>query len=324
MRKQKILITGANGQLGTALTKSLRKRYGVDSVITSDLSKTKEYPSLHEILDATDERCLNAIIEKYAITQIYHLAAVLSAKGEENPKQTWDINMNSLLAVFKSAVNYNIEKVFFPSSIAVYGSDVRKWATPQDASLNPTTVYGMTKSAGENWAQYYFLKHGLDIRSLRYPGIIGHDSLPGGGTTDYAVDIYYKAVNNEPFVCYLKNDAVLPIIYMEDAVRATVELMEAPKCEISIRTSYNLQAVSFTPSEIANSIKNYFPNFKISFRPDFRQKIAESWPNSLDDINARTDWEWYPEFKLDDITADMLTRLSKKKLNYKVELCTEQ
>lgn len=321
MGSQRILVTGANGQIGTVLAKALRKRYGDGAVITSDLSVKDGYPYEHELLNATDYYRMRSIVKKYGITQIYHLAAVLSAKGELNPVRTWDTNIKSLLTVLELAKEFGIDKVFFPSSIAVFGPDVRKWGSPQDAPLNPTTIYGMSKLAGEKWCQYFFSKYGLDVRSLRYPGIIGHESLPGGGTTDYAVDIYHKALKGKSFVCYLNQNETLPMIYMDDAVRATIELMEAPKCHISIRTSYNIQATSFTPKEIVESIRKYYPDFKVTYQPDSRQQIAESWPCSLDDRDAREDWSWSPKFTLKDITIDMLTKLSKNHKKISTEQC---
>lgn len=316
MRELKILVTGANGQLGTALVKALRHKFGIGAVITSDLNPATDEPSYHEILDATDGERLKDMVKKYNISQIYHLAAVLSANGEKNPDMTWDINMKSLMTVLRVAVENGLEKVFFPSSIAVFGSDVQKWSTPQNSGLNPSTVYGISKVAGENWALYYHTRYGLDVRSLRYPGIIGHQSMPGGGTTDYAVDIYHKAVQGQKFECYLKPDSSLPMIYMDDAVRATIQLMEAPKSKIKTRSSYNIQAVSFTPEEIGDSIKRHYPSFEAVYRPDFRQEIAESWPSSLDDLAAQEDWGWSPKYLLDDITEDMLKHLE---VNYSIK-----
>ncbi|MBU3025087.1 NAD-dependent epimerase/dehydratase family protein [Zobellia galactanivorans] len=322
MSKQKILVTGANGQLGTVLSKALIERYGNDSVITSDLRDKANSPNVHEILDATDTAGLKRVITTHGITEIYHLAAVLSAKGEEDPIRTWEINLKSLLSVLSVAAEHMLNKVFFPSSIAVYGGDIRKWDTPQDAPLNPSTVYGISKAAGENWANYYFTKYGLDVRSLRYPGIIGHESLPGGGTTDYAVDIFHKAVQGQKFDCYLHEDATLPMIYMDDAIRATIELMEAPKNCISIRTSYNLQAASFRPKDVAKAIRKFYPDFQIDYKPDFRQDIAASWPYSLDDSKAREDWKWRPQFQLKDIVAEMISELSKQYTKQGYKTCT--
>ncbi|WP_027137576.1 NAD-dependent epimerase/dehydratase family protein [Gaetbulibacter saemankumensis] len=312
MSKEKILITGSGGQLGSVLTEALKDKFGKNAVIATDLRQMENYEGIFELLDATDAVALEALIEKYKITQIYHLAAILSAKGEQNPLQTWDINLKTLFNVLEASVKYKIDKVFFPSSIAVYGDMATKSNTAQDEFLNPSTVYGISKAAGENWCQYYFLKYGLDVRSLRYPGVIGYQSLPGGGTTDYAVEIYHNAVKEEAFECYLKADAMLPMIFMDDTIRATIELMEAPKESITIRTSYNLAGVSFTPEEVVTSIKEHYPNFEVTYKPDFRQGIAEGWPSSIDDSFARNDWNWQPKYDLDAITAEMITQLKKK------------
>jgi threonine 3-dehydrogenase len=312
MNKDKILITGAGGQLGSVLAEALKDKFGVEAVIASDLRLIENYQGIFELLDATDPQALETIVTKHKITQIYHLAAILSAKGEQNPLQTWDINLKTLFNVLEVSVKYKIDKVFFPSSIAVFGDMASKVNTAQDDFLNPSTVYGMSKAAGENWAQYYFLKYDLDVRSLRYPGVIGYQSLPGGGTTDYAVEIYHKAVKQEPFECYLKDDAKLPMIFMEDTIRATIELMDAPKEAIKIRTSYNLQGISFTPQDIVTSIKKWYPDFQITYNPDFRQKIAENWPSSINDTSARNDWGWKPKYNLDAITEEMIHQLKKK------------
>ncbi|MDC1162123.1 NAD-dependent epimerase/dehydratase family protein [Tenacibaculum sp.] len=312
----KILITGAGGQLGTVLTVALQEKYGKDAVIASDLSNILNFDGIFEQLDATDAVALEHIVQKYKVTQIYHLAAILSANGEKNPIQTWDINLKTLFNVLEVSVKHKIDKVFFPSSIAVYGTTATKVNTPQNTYLDPTTVYGISKAAGENWAQYYFLKYGLDVRSVRYPGVIGHQSLPGGGTTDYAVDIYHKAINNEVFECYLNEEACLPMIYMDDAIRATLEVMEAPKTEIKIRTSYNIAGLSFTPKEIVDSIKEIYPTFQVNYKPDFRQNIADSWPASIDDTQAQEDWNWKPEYTLKKITRDMIVELKKKQILY--------
>ncbi|RKR13260.1 nucleoside-diphosphate-sugar epimerase [Maribacter vaceletii] len=312
MKKDKILVTGAGGQLGTVLVKALQKHKGRASVIATDLYVKPEKERVLLSLDATNATAVEKIIEEYSITQIYHLAAILSAKGEEQPLQTWDINLKSLFTIFEAARKYKVNKVFFPSSIAVFGASAPKLNTPQDSCLDPTTVYGISKVAGEQWANYYYTKYGLDVRSLRYPGIIGHQSLPGGGTTDYAVDIYHKAVQREPFECYLKKDTALPMIFMEDAVRATLELMEAPKNQIKTRTSYNLNALSFTPEQVAKSIQKWYPNFKITYKEDYRESIAQSWPSSILDTQAQEDWHWEPHYRLDDISNEMLTELKKK------------
>lgn len=309
----KVLVTGAGGQLGTVLTKSLKEKYGKESVIASDIRTIADYDGFFEILDATSEIDLANIVEKHKVTQIYHLAAILSANGEKNPIQTWDINLKSLFSVLEVAVKHQLEKVFFPSSIAVYGINAPKIDTKQDAYLDPTTVYGISKAAGENWAQYYFLRYGLDVRSIRYPGVIGYQSLPGGGTTDYAVDIYHKAIKEEAFICYLKEDACLPMIYIDDAIRATLEIMEAPKSAIKIRTSYNIAGISFTPKEIATSIKKWYPDFKVNYKPDFRQAIADSWPASINDDAAKEDWGWKASYSLNEMSEEMITQLKKNK-----------
>ncbi|MCR8668650.1 NAD-dependent epimerase/dehydratase family protein [Aestuariibaculum sp. M13] len=312
MQNEKILVTGAGGQLGSVLVEALKNKFGEEAVIASDLNPIKNYKGIYEQLDVTNKNCLEYIVKKYKVTQIYHLAAILSAKGEQNPLQTWDINMKTLFNVLEVSVAEKISKVFYPSSIAVYGDMAPKMETAQSDFLNPSTVYGISKAAGENWAQYYFLRYGLDVRSLRYPGVIGYQSLPGGGTTDYAVEIYHKAIKEEDFECYLKADAMLPMIYMDDTIRATLELMDAPKESISVRTSYNLHGMSFTPEEITASIQKYYPNFKVTYNPDFRQNIAENWPSSINDEQARQDWGWEPKYDLDAMTQDMLKHLKEQ------------
>lgn len=306
-----VLIIGANGQLGSVLVEALQDKFGVEHVIASDLKARDGYQGRFEIIDATNIDAIQNAVQKFKVTQIYHLAAILSAKGEENPLRTWDINMKTLFNVLEVSRLNGIEKVFYPSSIAVFGDQAPSDHTPNDAFLNPATVYGMSKAAGENWAQYYFLRYGLDVRSLRYPGVIGYQSLPGGGTTDYAVDIFHKAVQQESFECFLKEDATLPMIYMEDTIRATIELMDAPKEAIKNRTSYNIDGCSFSPSEIATEIKKIYPNFRITYKPDFRQEIAEKWPNSIDDSQAKSDWGWKPKFDLNAIVKDMIAALEK-------------
>ena len=311
MNKDKILIIGANGQIGTALLPKLQEIYGQDQVIASDLhsSQTK---SIFETLDATQPKALQGLLKKHSITQIYHLAAVLSAKGEANPLQAWNINMQTLLNVLEAARNCNLKKVFIPSSIAVFGESAPHQFTPQKAYLDPTTVYGISKVAAEKWCQYYHARYQVDVRSLRYPGVIGYQSMPGGGTTDYAVEMYHKAIAGENYICYLEENTRLPMIYMEDVLRATTELMEARADQISVRTSYNLAGVSFTPAELFEKIKIFFPEFKCDFVPDFRQAIADSWPESIDDSSAQNDWNWKPKFDLTQITADMIGHLSEQ------------
>jgi len=309
---EKILVIGAGGQLGTELTKALVGRYGADAVIASDFQESVrskfDYCSFRT-LNVMDKEASAKLIHEEKITQIYHLAAILSATGEKNPIQAWDLNMGGLLSVLELAKEYKISKVFWPSSIAVFGPDTPKENTPQDAFKNPTTVYGISKLAGEHWCEYYFNKYGVDVRSLRYPGLIGYKSMAGGGTTDYAVDIFHKAVNNENFTCFLKEDTYLPMMYMEDAVNATIELMEAPTAVIKTRTSYNVSGMSFSPKEIYDCIKMHQPDFNIKYEPDFRQSIADSWPKSIDDSAAQNDWGWKAKFDLTKMSAEILTKL---------------
>jgi nucleoside-diphosphate-sugar epimerase len=308
----KILVIGAGGQLGTELTKALVDTYGSDSVIATDFQESAKSSFSYcrfACLNVLDKEAVAQLIQEEKVTQIYHLAAILSANGEKNPIQAWDINMQGLLHVLELAREYKIEKVFWPSSIAVFGPNTPKSNTPQDAVKNPTTVYGISKLAGEHWCDYYFKTYGVDVRSLRFPGLIGYKSAPGGGTTDYAVDIYYKALQGENFTCFLQEDTYLPMMYMEDAVNATLQLMAAPASDISIRTSYNVAGMSFSPQEIFESIHSHFPEFSIQYAPDFRQKIADTWPASIDDSFARKDWGWKAAFDLPAMTTEIITKL---------------
>ncbi|TBN06758.1 NAD-dependent epimerase/dehydratase family protein [Hyunsoonleella flava] len=314
--KDKILITGANGQLGSVLTTKLQGIYGTDAVIATDIKFSASFKGNFEFLDATDFNSIEGIIKEHNITQIYHMAAILSANGEQQPLRTWDINNKTFLNVLEAARLNGVDRVFFPSSIAVYGENAPKDETPQDFFLVPTTVYGMSKASGEHWANYYFSRYGLDVRSLRYPGVIGHQTSPGGGTTDYAVDAYHYAVKGEDYTCFLNETASLPMIYMDDAIRATIELMEAQPETIKTRTSYNIASMSFNPAELQQAICEIFPNFKMIYKPDFRQNIADSWPNSIDDSEARKDWGWQPNYDLKAMTKDMIKHLNKK---YKTE-----
>jgi len=261
------------------------------------------------VVDATNYGQIKNIISDYNITQIYHLAAMLSAKGEKNPAEAWALNMNSLLNVLELAKEFTLDKIYWPSSIAVFGPDSPKLKTPQNTILNPTTVYGISKLAGERWCEYYYNRYNVDIRSLRYPGLAGYKSMPGGGTTDYAVNIYHSAVKDEAFDCFLKPDTLLPMMYMDDAVRAAMKLMDTPKEKLTVRSSYNIGAMSFSPREIAASIQNHFPNFKIIYNVDFRQSIADSWPDSIDDSQAKNDWEWTARFDLESMTNEMIKHL---------------
>jgi threonine 3-dehydrogenase len=311
MRTDKILITGAGGQLGTVLTTQLQQKHGFQNVIASDLRRNSSFEGNFEVLDVTDFDALKRCVLKNEITQIYHLVAILSAKGEEAPLQTWDVNMGCLFNVLEVSRLCKIDKIFYPSSIAVFGNNIEMDNTPQSPNLTPLTVYGISKAAGENWVNYYHKKYGMDVRSIRYPGVIGYQSLPGGGTTDYAVDIFHKAIKEELFSCFLSASTNLPLIFIEDAIRATIELMDAPAKNIKVRTSYNLAGFSCTPEKLYSAVKQVYPNFKITYKPDFRQDIADSWPNSIDDSSAVNDWGWEPKFNLESMTAVMITELKK-------------
>lgn len=310
MKRETILIIGANGQIGTALLPQLQQQFGVNQVIATDLRQPQSEQGIFELLDATRPDALTDIVRRHRITQIYHLAAVLSAKGESDPLWAWNLNMQTVLNVLEVARLHKVRKVFIPSSIAAFGEHAPKYDTPQTALLDPATVYGISKVATENWSLYYHKRYGLDVRSLRYPGVISYQSMPGGGTTDYAVSIFHEAVQGHDFDCFLAEDTLLPMIYMDDALRATLELMNAPEARISIRTSYNLAGMSFTPAELTAAIQVYFPNFVTHYKPDFRQTIADSWPKSIDDSVARHDWGWQPAFDLPRMTEDMITNLT--------------
>ncbi|MDI9878383.1 NAD-dependent epimerase/dehydratase family protein [Flectobacillus longus] len=312
MAKDKILVIGANGQIGTVLLEQLRNIHGTDQVIGSDIVAPRDDNGLFVVLDATNVLALVETVHRYGITQIYHLAAVLSAKGELDPLRAWELNMRTLFNVFEVAREVKLDKVFFPSSIAAFGDSAPQYDTPQATYLDPSTVYGISKVAGENWAGYYHKRYGVDIRSLRYPGVISYQSMPGGGTTDYAVEIFHEAVQHKPYTCFLHEDTLLPMIYMDDAIRATLELMEAPVENIRVRSSYNLAGVSFTPAQVTAEIKRYYPDFEVQYQPDFRQMIADSWPKSVDDTAAYQDWGWKPQFDLARMTQVMIEKLSEK------------
>ncbi|MBB4581604.1 nucleoside-diphosphate-sugar epimerase [Rhizobium aethiopicum] len=305
--RPKILIIGANGQLGTELAEALGNRFGTDCVVTSDImSEGRDPRFLHEQLDVTSMGQLKCIVERHSISQIYHLAAALSATGERKPEWAWNLNMLGLLNVLEVARQNKLDKIFWPSSIAAFGPTTPKRNSPQSTITEPTTVYGISKLAGEGWCRWYFNNHEVDVRSIRYPGLISYKAPPGGGTTDYAIDIFHSAIKGETYTCFLKEDEPLPMMHMQDAVRATIELMEAPAHRITKRGGYNLAGVSFTPREIAAEIQRQVPSFKIKYKPDFRQKIAEGWPNSIDDTAAKRDWMWKPTFGLPEIVTDML------------------
>lgn len=312
---EKILIIGAAGQIGSELTYKLRSIYGKDNVIASDLNYNNielVNSGTFEIIDAMDYASIKICCEKHNIDTIYLMAAMLSATGEKYPMKAWDLNMQSLFHVLNLAKAKAIKKVFWPSSIAVFGPTTPTTDTPQHTIMEPTTVYGITKQVGERWCEYYNEKYDVDVRSIRYPGIISWKTLPGGGTTDYAVEIYHEALKNKNYECFLSEDTALPMMYMDDAIDATVALMTADAEKVKIRSSYNLSGISFTPKEIANAIKKEIPDFEITYKPDFRQQIADSWPSSIDDTSAREDWNWKHQFDLDGITKDMLKNLSNK------------
>ena len=303
---KKILVIGAGGQIGTELVTELRKRFGTDSTVASDLNAPKEpVDGVFEQLDVLDKDRLKEVIDKHQITEVYQLAALLSATAEKNPDFAWKLNMEGLFNVLNLARDGVIKKIFWPSSIAVFGPTTPRVNTPQYTVMEPSTVYGISKLAGERWCEYYAAQYNVDVRSIRYPGLLSYTTLPGGGTTDYAVDIFYSAKKNEPFTCFLKEDTPLPMMYMADAIRATIDLMEAPKEQIKIRSSYNLGGISFTPKEIFDEIKELNPDFSISYEPDFRQAIADSWPGSIDDSDAREHWGWSPIFDLKSTTKIM-------------------
>jgi nucleoside-diphosphate-sugar epimerase len=317
MKQDKILIIGAGGQIGVELTLALRNIFGENNVIATDIREA--HPLLRDsgpyaMLDAMDAEATLSLIKKEGITQVYLLAALLSATGEKMPQKAWDINMKSLLQLLELGVQEKLAKIYWPSSIAVFGPTTPTQQTPQKTIIEPRTVYGVSKYAGELWCQYYNQRWGLDVRSLRYPGLISWKSEPGGGTTDYAVEIYHEALKQQQYTCFLSENTYLPMMYMDDAIRGTIELMQAPAESMKTRMAYNLSAMSFSPKEIAAAIQRHIPDFTIDYNPDFRQAIADGWPKSIDDSAARADWGWRHEFDLDKMTADMLLHLKEKML----------
>lgn len=310
-----ILILGAGGQIGGELTGKLRSIYGSKNVIATDIrineKLQKEGP--FEIVDATDKDAILEVVKRYKVSQIYLLAAMLSATGEKFPQKAWDLNMTSLLAVLDIAKEKHVNQVYWPSSIAAFGPTTPKQNTPQKTVMDPATVYGISKISGEFWCNYYHEKYAVDVRSLRYPGIISWKTKPGGGTTDYAVDIFFKAIEEGTYECFLDKNTRLPMMYMDDAVNATIQIMQAKSEDIKIRTSYNLSAIDFTPEELANEIKKHIPEFTISYKPDYRQEIADSWPQSIDDSEARKDWNWSHNFDLSKMTNHIITNLEAQK-----------
>jgi len=309
---KKILIIGACGQIGTELTYELREKFGAENVVASDIREGDEMlmnSGPFEILDATDYDAMEEIVAYWEIDEVYLMAAMLSATAEKFPMRAWNLNMNSLFNVLNLGKEKKIEKIFWPSSIAVFGPNTPKNNTPQNTIMEPSTVYGISKQSGERWCEYYHQKFGVDVRSLRYPGLISWKTMPGGGTTDYAVEIYHKALSEGVYTCFLKPDTELPMMFMDDAIRATLELMQIDSEKLKVRSSYNLSAMSFTPADVAESIAANIPKFKISYEPDSRQAIADSWPSSIDASIASKDWGWKAEFDLEKTTTEMLKNL---------------
>jgi nucleoside-diphosphate-sugar epimerase len=314
MSDTRILVIGACGQVGTELVENLALRFGNDAVIASDIRDEAAFDVKYIKLDVMDREAVKNAIVKYKITEVYNLAALLSATAEKNPEFGWKLNMEGLFSILDLAKEGEIKKVFWPSSIAVFGPTTPRIDTPQFTIIEPTTVYGISKFAGERWCEYYHKRWGVDVRSVRYPGLIGYKSLPGGGTTDYAVDIFHQALKEGNYECFLKENTALPMMYMSDAIKATIDIMQVPAEEIKIRSSYNISAMSFDPAQIANEIKKHIPEFSISYNPDFRQAIADNWPASIDDTEARRDWKWSNAFTLENMVADMLENLKERNL----------
>ena len=312
--KTKILVIGACGQIGTELTQSLRTIYGQDNVIASDIRKLNVgivNEGIFEVLNALDYNQIEHLLEKHQITDVYLMAALLSATAEKNPAFAWDLNMNSLFHVLNLAKAGKIKKIFWPSSIAVFGTTTPKENTPQYTIMEPSTVYGISKQTGERWCEYYHKQYGVDVRSIRYPGLISWSTPPGGGTTDYAVAIYHEAITAGKFTSFLSEKTRLPMMYMDDAIKATVSIMQVASENVKIRSSYNLSGMSFTPAQIAAEIRKHIPEFTIEYEPDFRQKIADSWPASIDDSEARKDWGWKNDFDIENMTVEMITKLKE-------------
>lgn len=309
MSTEKILIIGSQGQIGLELAETLRNNYGHDNVVCADVKDVENPLGPYEKLDAMNRQGMYEVIKKHGVSQVYLLAALLSATAEQKPKLAWDLNMEGLFNVLDAAKEGVIKKVYWPSSIAVFGPSTPRVNTPQYTVMEPNTIYGISKQAGERYCEYYHQKYGVDVRSIRYPGLIGHKSAPGGGTTDYAVHIYHEALKTKSYECFLSEDTRLPMMYMPDALKATIQLMESPADKVKIRSSYNVAGISFSPKEIANEIRKHIPEFSITYKPDFRQAIANSWPGSIDDTRAREDWGWHNDFDLSAMTKDMLDNL---------------
>lgn len=310
---KRIMVTGALGQIGSELIVKLREKYGSDSVLAVDYRvPDKDYAGLFELADVRDREALDRLVTKYKIDTIYHLAAILSAKGESNPQLAFETNILGLYNVLEVGLKHRIERIIVPSSIAVFGPDAPKENTPVEVALQPTTMYGITKVTGELLGNYYYHRFGLDVRGVRLPGIISSETLPGGGTTDYAVEMFYAAVKGEPYVCFVRADTVLPMMYMPDCIKALIQLAEADGSNLRYRCSYNVTAMSFSAGELADAIREFIPDFVCEFKPDHRQKIADAWPRSLDDSAAREDWGWQPDYDLKSMTKDMIDKLRNK------------
>ena len=315
---KRVLVIGAGGQIGTELVLALRQVYGTEQVVASDVKEYEGNTFLggpYKQLDVLDREAVRKYVIAEKFDHVYLLAALLSATAEKNPDFAWKLNMEGLFTILDLAKEGHIQQIFWPSSIAVFGPTTPKDKTPQYTVMEPSTVYGISKLAGERWCEYYFKQYHVDVRSIRYPGLISHTSLPGGGTTDYAVDIFYQAKKAGKYTSFLDKDSALPMMYMEDAIRATIELMQAPKEQVKIRSSYNLAGISFTPETLASEIKKHLPDFAISYAPDFRQSIADSWPNSIDDSHAKSDWGWQEKFGLTEMVQEMLTHVDISKIN---------
>ncbi len=313
-----VLVIGAAGQIGTELVMALRQQHGASNVVACDIKTASDEVKMSgpfEQLDVLDKARLHELVRQYNVSEIYLLAALLSATAEQKVMPAWKLNMDGLFNVLELAREGHISKVYWPSSIAIFGPSTPKAGTPQQTIAEPSTVYGISKLAGERWCEYYFNRYGVDVRSLRYPGLIGYKSAPGGGTTDYAVDIFHKAAQGEPFTCFLHENTKLPMMYMPDAIAATLGIMNADAENVKVRSSYNVAALDFTPAELAQSIRNILPDFSITYAPDHRQAIADSWPGSIDDRIARADWGWSPLFDLQAMTADMLLHLTPEKIS---------
>ncbi len=312
MKRKKILVTGAKGQIGSELVPRLREKYGEENVISSDIKPEDQGDAPYEVLDVRDGKRLAEVVDRHNIGIVYHMAAILSATGEKNPQLAWNVNVGGLYNVLEVAREKKLERVFIPSSIAAFGPETPKVNTPQDTVLKPRTIYGISKVIGERLGEYYFWKYGLDVRGVRYPGIISSKTLPGGGTTDYAVEIFYEALKHKRYTAFLKPETRLPMMYMPDCLKATLMLMEAPLSKLKHHTDFNISGMSFSVEELAMEIKKRIPEFEISYQPDYRQEIADSWPESVDDSAARQEWGWSPDYDLPAMVDDMLTKLREK------------